>query len=261
MSDDEVELYSEVKVVHRRGAVLLRNAGPHSPTVHSLLRYLEDVGFEGAPRVVGAGFESDGRETLTYLEGEFAHPCQGSPDATAALGALISRLHRITAGYEPPRSAVWRPWFFRDLGSTERVISQCDPSPWNVCLRAGMPVALVDWDLAGPIDPLIELAAAAWLNAGLYSDDIPERERLPPLDDRVRMLRALIDGYELPRIQRRGFFDRIVTYIIHATGAVPDEHNVMRETKESPALWAMAWQSRSAAWMLRNRNVIEKALV
>lgn len=74
------------------------------------------------------------------------------------------------------------------------------------------------------------------------------------------MLRALIEGYELPRDERRGFFEQIVTYAIHATAAVADEHKVVRETRESSALWAMAWQSRSAAWMLRNRSLIEKAL-
>lgn len=45
-----------------------RDAGPWTPAVHALLRHLEYVGFEGAPRVIG--FDDSGREVLTYLEGD-----------------------------------------------------------------------------------------------------------------------------------------------------------------------------------------------
>jgi Tol biopolymer transport system component len=38
--------------------------------VHALLRHLESVGFEGAPRVVG--FDDSGREVLTYVDGDAA---------------------------------------------------------------------------------------------------------------------------------------------------------------------------------------------
>ncbi|MGZ4433218.1 MAG: hypothetical protein ACXVW7_06265 [Trebonia sp.] len=33
-----------------------------------------------------------------------------------------------------------------------------------------MPVALIDWETAGPVDPLVELAQLAWLNAKLHDD-------------------------------------------------------------------------------------------
>ena len=55
-------------VVQRREGVVLRPTGPWAPTVHSLLRHPEDVGFAGSPRVVGSGFAPDGRETLSYIE-------------------------------------------------------------------------------------------------------------------------------------------------------------------------------------------------
>ena len=43
-----------------------REIGPWASTVHSLLRHLEQVGYGGAPRVVGTGFDNRGRETLTH---------------------------------------------------------------------------------------------------------------------------------------------------------------------------------------------------
>jgi hypothetical protein len=38
------------------------------------------------------------------------------------------------------------------------------------------------------------------------------------------------------------------------------EANVTPETKESDALWGLAWQARTAAWLLRNRRTLERAL-
>ena len=45
-----------------------RPAGPWTPTVHAFLRHLARMGFEGAPKVVGT--DDEGREILTYIEGE-----------------------------------------------------------------------------------------------------------------------------------------------------------------------------------------------
>lgn len=53
--------------VYRRGDVVIRDTGPWAGTVHALLRHLEDVGFGGTPRLVGAGFDERGRETLVYI--------------------------------------------------------------------------------------------------------------------------------------------------------------------------------------------------
>ncbi len=44
-----------------------RPTGPHTPFVHSLLRHLEEGGFEGAPRVLG--IDEHRREVLTFIEG------------------------------------------------------------------------------------------------------------------------------------------------------------------------------------------------
>jgi hypothetical protein len=63
--------------VARRGGVVIRDTGPWARSVHSLLRHLHEVGFMGAPRVVGDGFDEQGREVLTYVEGEIINPAPG----------------------------------------------------------------------------------------------------------------------------------------------------------------------------------------
>src|SRR5262245_47429779 len=53
--------------VLRRGSIIVRATGPWARSVHALLRHLQDVGFEGAPRVVEEGFDEHGREVLTFI--------------------------------------------------------------------------------------------------------------------------------------------------------------------------------------------------
>jgi hypothetical protein len=60
----------ERTIVSRVGGVVVRETGPWGRSVHALLRHLHDGGFAGAPCVVGDGFDQQGREVLTYVEGE-----------------------------------------------------------------------------------------------------------------------------------------------------------------------------------------------
>jgi Phosphotransferase enzyme family len=247
--------------VHRQGGVVIRDTGPWTPAVHALLRHLEAVGFTAAPRLIGRGLDQDGREKLTFIEGEFTQPGPWSLDGAAALGVLLHDLHQATQSFGPPADAVWFPWHGRDLGGTGKVIGHCDVAPWNIVARDGLPVALIDWETAGPVDPLVELAQLCWLNAKLHDDIVAEREHLPPLADRARQLVAIVDGYGLAASQRHGFLDQIIQFAICDTAWEADDAAITPDTTAHPmALWAMAWRARSAAWMIRNRRILEAAL-
>lgn len=64
---EEVSLGGNLNQAVRVGDTVRRRAGPWTPAVHSLLRYLEQAGFE-APRVLG--IDEQGREILGYIAGE-----------------------------------------------------------------------------------------------------------------------------------------------------------------------------------------------
>ena len=250
--------------VFRKGNVVYRNTGPWTPAVHALLRHLEAVGFAGAPRLVGSGLDGDGHELLTYIPGEFTNSGPWSLEGAAGVGRLLRDVHAATATFIPPPGAVWQAWRTRELGGRRRIISHCDVGPWNIVARDGLPVALIDWEFAGPIDPLMELAETCWLNAKLHDDDVAQREGLPPLAERAKQLRAIVDGYGLSRGQRRGFVDRIIEVAVHATA---EEADIARITPDTPLHsldaqfpWAMAWRARAAAWLYRHRRVLQSAL-
>lgn len=248
-------------VVSRRGGTVFRKAGPWSGTVIRLLRHLREAGFEAAPRVVGTGFDALGRETVSFIEGDFVHPGPWPDEALFAIGSLLGRLHEATASFEVPEDAVWRSWFGRDLqGGSKRVIGHCDTGPWNIVARNAVPVALIDWEEAGPVDRHVELAQACWLNAQLHDDDIATRVGLASPEARARQARLLLDGYGLSHAERVGFVDVIIAFAVHDAADQAVQANVTMESTSAEPLWAVAWRTRAASWMLRHRPMLERVL-
>jgi hypothetical protein len=85
--------------------------------------------------------------------------------------------------------------------------------------RDGLPVALIDWDTAGPTGRLDKIAATGWWNAQLVDDDVAERNALPPAAARARQLRWFLDGYRLPAADRDGLVTRMIEYAIRDCAA------------------------------------------
>ncbi|MDB5537337.1 MAG: hypothetical protein JWQ65_2212 [Devosia sp.] len=156
---DELSLVGGRSTVTRLGDVVFRQAAPWSTTTAALLRHLEQEGFEYAPRLIGEGFDEHGREMLTFVEGESIHPSPWDDSALPVLGEMLRKLHIASASFVSPANALWRPWFGRDLGQPS-VIGHCDTGAWNIIARERLPVAFIDWEEAGPVDPIIELAQA-----------------------------------------------------------------------------------------------------
>ncbi len=247
--------------VNRKGSTVFRETGPWAPSVHDLLRHLEQRGFRAAPRVVGSGFDGTGRETLTYVEGSCDHPHAWSDENIATIGQMLRTLHEATSSFQPPQNARWREWFGRQLAAGgRRVFGHCDVGPWNIVARDGTPIALIDWEVAGPVDYLVELAQACWLNVQLHDDDIAELQGLPPAEARARQVRIMTDSYGLGSRERAVLVDTMIAYAIHDAAAEAIQVPVTPETKDATPLWGIAWRARAAAWMLRNRPLLERAL-
>src|SRR5215472_5023399 len=88
----------------RVGDEVRRPAQPWTATVHSVLRYLEDAGFDGAPRA------------------------RRSDDALRQVGAWLRRLHDATVTFRPAEDAVW---FTGRTCQPGLLIAHLDASPWN----------------------------------------------------------------------------------------------------------------------------------
>jgi len=243
--------------VRRVGNVVHKDAHPWTATVHSVLNHLHRHGFCAAPAVVGSGFTDGGQEVISYVPGGFLTTGEWSPHGAAAVGRLLRTLHETMLEYVPPADAVWRSWFGRSLGDAKKIISHCDVAPWNIVVRDSLPVALIDWDLAGPVDPLVDLAQAVWLNAKLHDDIVAEREGLSPIEGRAALQRAIVDGYGLRTSDRPRLVDLMIEFAVHSVAYEADEAGLGPETPlsemDDELPWAMAWRARAAAWMIKNR--------
>ena len=246
----------------RAGGAVLTEGGAWTPSVVALLRHLEEAGFDGAPRVVGDGRAPDGRMALTYVPGESPHPHAWPDETVHEVGALLRRLHDATGTFVPPAGAVWQSTYLRTIGDGDVVLGHGDAAPWNIVGRDRRAEALVDWEHAGPVDRMTELAYAAWLNAQLHDDDVAELQGLPEAATRARQLHAILDGYGLPAVRRPGLVDRMVEVAVHGArdeavraGVTPDSTEAV-DADGFPVLWAVTWRARSASWMLRHRRLL-----
>lgn len=259
--DEEILAGGGRTEVRRVGNVVHRQTGPWAASVHSFLRHLENVGFSGAPRVVGTGFDENGRETLTFIPGNSPHPGPWSEGAHHALGAMLAELHRAGADFVPPPHATWRQWFGRALGEGPRIFGHCDLGDWNIIAANGQPTAFIDWEQAGPVDRLVELAQMSWLNVHLFDDDLADRLGLASINVRARQLRDVVDGYGLPRQDREKLVDTMVVLALHDAANEAVEAAITPDsTQPVEALWAMAWRSRSASWIERHRAQLKTTL-
>lgn len=184
--------------VVRIGGTVRRPHQPTSTAVAAYLRYLESVGFPGAPRYLGT--DAQGRDVLEFVAGEVPgdppEPWAAADDVLPGVGRLVRSLHDAGAG--------WQPDLEFDVGvrgrpraplpdGEPRLVAHRDVTPQNVVFREGEAFALVDFDLVNWTTRSVDLANTAmhWIP---LSDPV-DRPRVYDGIDVSRRLRLLLDGY------------------------------------------------------------------
>lgn len=233
----------------RRGGQLLRPIGPWSAAVHEYLRHLESAGFAGAPRFLGT---DDGREILTFIDGEVATDPQWRPGrghrlppyarseaALIAAAGLVRQLHEAARGYRPAQTG-YR--FHPHPPRAGEIVSHGDLGPWNTVYRDGVPVAFIDWDSAGPIDPVVDLAAAAWAFVPLAPPDRLRQAGFDPVPDVSARLRLFVDAYGMT--DRRTIVPALQHCLLHATERVKYAPLTAAEAAD-----ALEYHARELRWL------------
>lgn len=185
-----------------------RPVRPFTPTVQKYLRYLRGAGIDFVPEP--HGYDEQGREILSYLDGEVPKeplPAWAATDDTLRdLALLIGRLHDVAEGWEPPADAVWGTIpgtpaaDVPPLFEVPELVSHQDYCPGNVIFRQGRPYGFIDFDLARPTTRV-----ADWVNAAYWWVPL-----LHPLDrapslvnvDAAQRLRVFADAYGMNAAQR-----------------------------------------------------------
>lgn len=222
MTDPEIPLSGgHMTKVVRLGGTVRRDTGPWTPAVHSLLRHLEHVGFDGTPRLLGTDHE--GREILTYIDGDAGFfsadrvvPTDLWSNRTLiGAAAMLRRYHDATVGLVLPAGVQWHR--VESSSSPGEVICHNDFAPYNCIFRNGDLVGVIDFDSAAPGSRLWDLAYAAYTFVPLYCDDNCRAVGLVEPPNRGHRLRLFCDSYGLG--ERTGFVQTIEERV-RAVGAI-----------------------------------------
>ncbi|WP_406841565.1 aminoglycoside phosphotransferase family protein (plasmid) [Streptomyces sp. AHU1] len=242
--------------VERIGNTVRRPVGPWTPAVHGLLRHLEAIGYEQAPRVLG--FDEQGREVLTWIDGE------SGPDGWAkvvndrgliAFARLLREYHDAVAGYRPPGTTCWSTKTAGPVG--EEVICHGDFGPWNVVWCGIQPIGILDWDHARPAQRLHDVGYALEYTAPFRDDDECVRWlRYPQPPDRRRRLEVFAGAYGVT--DTAGLVDVVIAVQEEGIDAV---RRLAEQGHEPQTTWVAEGHLDElrdrVAWSRANRHLID----
>ncbi|WP_066944724.1 phosphotransferase [Microtetraspora fusca] len=252
--------------VVRVGDTVRRQVGPNAPLVHALLRYLEEIGFAGAPQLLG--IDAAGREVLTFVPGEVA----GRPrpawiadeERLASVGRLVRDYDDAVAGFVIPEGVrpdevTEQPGMPPAPPYPAEVVGHMDYTPDNIVFRDGRAAALIDFDVAKPVARVDEV-----YNAMLYWAPLCDPADADPLLREVdvpRRCRILADAYGMSDVDR----SRLVEVAVLRTRR--SWFSMKQIAEERGGGWARMWDKgvgdrikRREAWLERNAAAIDGAL-
>jgi Phosphotransferase enzyme family len=242
-------------LVVRRGDTVRRPLRPTSAAVHALLAHLDEVGFDGAPRLLG--IDDQGREVLSFIPGDAVTPpipaWALTDDALRSVAVLVRRYHEAVADFDPGAydwPAVAPPEFDEGLACHN------DLNLDNVIFRDGRAVALIDFDWANPGSAVWDVACAVRLWSPLrpdrYIDDARRGRSLNRLRTFVTAYGIELDPERLMRAVRLNH-DRMYQLIEDGAGA---------GNEGFAAYWAENEQraAATAAWYAEQHDILIKAL-
>ena len=182
--------------VVRVGDTVRRSMTGSSPAVHDLLRHLERVGFDGAPRVLGV--DDRGREILTFHPGRMLierFDLLSSDDGYARYARLVASFHGATESYDCPPDAPWSPIARDPVGGSHMLHG--DLGPWNVVAGDDRWV-IIDFDGAAPGRLEWELAYILQVSVPLFPgmglDDAEVARRVELFASEYGMSAQLLDA-------------------------------------------------------------------
>ncbi len=224
-----------------------------TPSVHHLLSYLAKRGFDGSPRPLG--FDSQGREKLSYIDGEAGREAAqrvAHLDALANFAGLLRQFHNTVRDYRPPPDADWALPATDDAPATG--VCHGDFGPWNIVWSGNDPVGVLDFDLAyrGPHWHDVAYALAYSVP---FRDDADTKRMLgvDEVPDRRRRIDVFADAYG---IDTDGLVDRVVARqqkYANDVATLRDRGVVVRWTSSE----SINRNHQIAAWLVEHRHLFQ----
>jgi hypothetical protein len=250
--DEEVLRGGNVNTVVRAGDVVLRTAGPQSPTIHRLLSYVRKRGLCWVPEPLG--FDERGRERLSFIPGDVPHEMPAwvwSEPVLIDVACALRAWHDATVGFDLD-GAVW------DLParSPQEVVCHTDFAPYNCVFEDGRFVGAIDFDLCAPGPRVWDLAYTAYRFVPLMppqdaGDFDAPGERSPfSLSEARARLNTFLDAYGAADPPLRYARDVIVRATVERLHAIADwVTRFVQKTGKTELAGHAAMYEAHAAWL------------
>jgi hypothetical protein len=222
-------------------------------SVHHLMSYLTESGFAACPRPLG--FDPQGRETLTSLEGDSGRVAGrrvSSLIALAAFASFLREFHDAVVDYVPPADADWA--LPRTTDAPPTGMCHGDFAPWNVVWSGETPVGILDFDLAHRARSEDDVAYALAYSVPFRNDEDTKRMlAVDEVPDRRERITVFADAYGIPV---EGLVDRVVARqwkYVHDVEHLRHRGLVTRWTSTE----SIAQGHEIASWVDEHRSLFE----
>ncbi|EDL66615.1 phosphotransferase [Bacillus sp. SG-1] len=176
-----------VSNVYRSGDTVRRELKPDSIKIQTLLKQLENKGFDRTPKFMGVD-EKD-REVLSFIEGEAGnYPLKKymwSDVALKEIAKMLRQYHDAVSDF--PITEEWKP--LDNTPNSREVVCHNDFAIYNIIFHYEKPVGIIDFDLAAPGPRLWDIAYTLYTCvplSRLYHTETGEAVYYDPAQDAIR---------------------------------------------------------------------------
>jgi hypothetical protein len=250
----------------RIGDTVRRPRSAGADLVEAVLRFLEGVDFDGAPRFLG--LDTQGRQTLSFIPGEVAGrpwPNWIADDARiASVARLVRRLDDAMQPFGLPDGLAHDelpdpPGMPASIAGPPRFVGHMDITPENVVFVDGQARALIDFDLARPTDRVGEVCNLLLWWAPLMP--VVDRESAVRDVNAVARAALLVDEYGL------GADDRQQVVPVARNSADRAWYSMRNRAERLGGGWQRMWDEgvgdrilRRQQWLTEHADELSEAL-
>ncbi len=187
--------------ITRIGDRVHRPAGRWSNQVQLFLHHIHQNGFDKAPKPFG--FDDQGREVVSYLQGEVInYPLTSSIASLEALtssAGLLREYHDASVGFFANPNHRPELWQLPSRLPCE-VICHGDFAPYNVVFKGAAAVGIIDFDTAHPAPRSWDIAYALYRWAPFTHPS--NKDGFGSISDQIERAKKFCDAYGFPNEHR-----------------------------------------------------------
>ncbi|MCG9628042.1 aminoglycoside phosphotransferase family protein [Vibrio mediterranei] len=199
---------------------VIRPASPWSRSVHICLKFLEQQGFQGIPKVLALDNDN---ETLSLVKGKtFNYPLLeeiASLQALETAARLQRRLHDASVGFIEQYDVARLDWMLSSDTESE-VMCHGDFAPYNVALEANNVVGVFDFDTVHPGSRLWDLSYSVYCWAPFKTNSV---DKLGDIEQQVGRAKAYLDVYEIDTASRLKLVETMVSRLRYLVSFMEDK--------------------------------------